>query len=73
MARIEFKEIRLFFLRNGYLLIIAAWLLTFSFLFANFWSYYSSEDGVRQTLQSSINAGSAHSTAWRPIRSSYAG
>ncbi|UYQ94208.1 ATP-binding protein [Chitinophaga horti] len=56
MARLDSKEIRLFFLRNGYLLIVAAWLFTFAFLFANFWSYYSSEDGVRQTLQNSINA-----------------
>ncbi|WP_295117368.1 HAMP domain-containing sensor histidine kinase [uncultured Chitinophaga sp.] len=56
MARFDFKEIRFFFLRNGYLLIIAAWLFTFSFLFNNFWSYYSSEEGVRQTLQSSIHS-----------------
>ncbi|HVI48475.1 MAG TPA: HAMP domain-containing sensor histidine kinase [Chitinophaga sp.] len=51
---IDIKEIRLFFLRHGYLLIIAAWLFTFAFLFSNYWSYYSSPQGVRRSLEKSI-------------------
>ncbi|WP_258539191.1 hypothetical protein [Chitinophaga oryzae] len=39
---VDIKEIRLFFLRHGYLLIVAAWLFTFAFLFSNYWAYYSS-------------------------------
>lgn len=52
--KLDFKEIRLFFLRNGYLLIIAAWLFTFAFLFNNYWSYYSSPHGVQRSLESDI-------------------
>ncbi|RAJ88118.1 HAMP domain-containing protein [Chitinophaga dinghuensis] len=51
---IDTKEIRLFFLRHGYLLIIAAWLFTFAFLFSNYWSYYSSPQGVQHSLEKSI-------------------
>lgn len=51
---LDIKEIRLFFLRNGYLLIIAAWLFTFAFLFNNYWSYYSSPHGVQRSLESDI-------------------
>jgi signal transduction histidine kinase len=51
---VDIKEIRLFFIRHGYLLIIAAWLFTFSFLFSNYWSYYSSPQGVKRSLERSI-------------------
>lgn len=51
---IDSKEIRLFFLRHGYLLIIAAWLFTFAFLFSNYWSYYSSPQGVKRSMEKSI-------------------
>lgn len=53
---LDIKEIRLFFLRNGYLLIIAAWLFTFAFLFNNYWSYYSSPHGVQRSLESDIRS-----------------
>lgn len=53
---LDLKEIKLFFLRNGYLLIIAAWLFTFAFLFNNYWSYYSSPHGVQRSLESDIRA-----------------
>lgn len=49
------KEIRIFFLRHGYLLIVAAWLFTFAFLFSNYWSYYSSPQGVKRSLEKSIH------------------
>lgn len=52
---IDTKEIRLFFLRHGYLLIIAAWLFTFAFLFSNYWSYYSSPQGVKRSMEKSIH------------------
>ncbi|GEP96735.1 sensor histidine kinase [Chitinophaga cymbidii] len=53
---LDIKEIRLFFLRNGYLLIISAWLFTFAFLFNNYWSYYSSPHGVQRSLESDIRS-----------------
>jgi signal transduction histidine kinase len=51
---LDIKEIRIFFIRHGYLLIVAAWLFTFSFLFSNYWSYYSSPMGVKRSLEKSI-------------------
>ncbi|HEU4555106.1 MAG TPA: HAMP domain-containing sensor histidine kinase [Chitinophaga sp.] len=51
----DIKEIRLFFLRHGYLLIVAAWLFTFAFLFSNYWSYYSSPQGVKRSLERSLH------------------
>ncbi len=50
------REIRFFILRNGYLLIIAAWLFTFAFLFNNYWSYYSSPHGVQRSLEGDISS-----------------
>lgn len=47
---------RLFFLRHGYLIIAAAWLITFAFLVNNYWLYYSSPKGVRNTLEKSIQS-----------------
>jgi len=52
---LDIKEIRIFFIRHGYLLIVAAWLFTFSFLFSNYWSYYSSPMGVKRSLEKSIS------------------
>lgn len=52
---LDIKEIRLFILRHGYLLIIAAWLFTFAFLFSNYWSYYSSPQGVKRNLEKSLH------------------
>jgi signal transduction histidine kinase len=37
--------------RNAYFLIGAAWLFTLSFIFSNYWSYTSSPQGVRKTLE----------------------
>lgn len=52
---VDIKEIRLFFLRHGYLLIVAAWLFTFAFLFSNYWAYYSSPQGVKRSLEKSLH------------------
>jgi two-component system, NtrC family, nitrogen regulation sensor histidine kinase NtrY len=37
--------------RNAYFLIGAAWLFTLSFIFSNYWSYTSSPQGVKKTLE----------------------
>lgn len=42
------------FYRNGYLLIIAAWLYTISFIFSNYWFYTSSPERVQKKLESFI-------------------
>ena len=42
------------FYRNGYLLIIAAWLYTISFIFSNYWFYTSSPKRVKQELESFV-------------------
>ncbi|RXK58421.1 HAMP domain-containing protein [Lacibacter luteus] len=47
--------IRRFVYRNGYLLILAGWLLTFSYLFQYYWSYTSAPEQVKKTLQKAIN------------------
>lgn len=47
-------EIRLFFLKHGYLLIGAAWLITLAFLANNYWIYYSSPKGVQRSLQQNL-------------------
>lgn len=39
------------FYKNGYLLIIAAWLYTISFIFSNYWSYASSPYRVKQQIE----------------------
>jgi two-component system, NtrC family, nitrogen regulation sensor histidine kinase NtrY len=46
--------IRSFLYKNAYLPIIAAWLLTFSFLFQFYWSYTSAPQQVRKTLERTI-------------------
>lgn len=40
------------FYKNGYLLIIAAWLYTISFIFSNYWSYSSSPQRVKEKFES---------------------
>ena len=40
--------------RNAYFLIGAAWLFTLSFIFSNYWSYTSSPQGVRKTLEQNL-------------------
>jgi signal transduction histidine kinase len=37
--------------RHGYLLLTAAWLYTISFIFSNYWSYYSSPEKVKTSLE----------------------
>lgn len=37
--------------RNAYYLIGAAWLFTLSFIFSNYWSYTSSPQGVKKSLE----------------------
>jgi len=40
--------------RHGYLLLIAAWLYTISFVFTNYWSYSSSPQKVKNSLENYI-------------------
>ncbi|MCW3109403.1 MAG: nitrogen regulation protein NtrY [Segetibacter sp.] len=42
------------FYKNGYLLIIAAWLYTISFIFSNYWFYTSSPKRVQKQLEAFI-------------------
>lgn len=51
---ITIRDIRLFIIRHGYLLIAAAWLVTLAFLANNYWLYYSSPEGVQRSLEQSI-------------------
>lgn len=50
------STIRRFVYKNGYLLILAGWLLTFSYLFQYYWSYTSAPAQVKKALQSAINS-----------------
>ena len=50
------KTIRRFFYKNGFLLILAGWFLTFSYLFQYYWSYTSAPAQVKKTLQRTINS-----------------
>ncbi|MCW3112567.1 MAG: nitrogen regulation protein NtrY, partial [Segetibacter sp.] len=45
------------FYKNGYLLIIAAWLYTISFIFSNYWFYASSPSRVQKQLESFVSRG----------------
>ena len=40
--------------KHGYLIITAAWLYTFSFIFINYWSYNSSEKKVKSKIEQRI-------------------
>ncbi|MDQ6812736.1 MAG: hypothetical protein M3040_03195, partial [Bacteroidota bacterium] len=46
------ETVRKSFYKNGYLLIIAAWLYTISFIFSNYWFYTSSPERVQKQLES---------------------
>ena len=48
------KVIRNAAYRHGYLLLIAAWLYTISFVFTNYWSYSSSPQKVKNSLENYI-------------------
>ncbi|HEX8461883.1 MAG TPA: hypothetical protein VF623_10650, partial [Segetibacter sp.] len=45
------------FYKNGYLLIIAAWLYTISFIFSNYWFYSSSPLQVKSRIESYLKKG----------------
>jgi two-component system nitrogen regulation sensor histidine kinase NtrY len=45
------ETIKKSFYKNGYLLIIAAWLYTISFIFSNYWFYTSSPERVQRKLE----------------------
>jgi len=49
------NSIRNSIFKNGYLIIIAAWLYTISFIFTNYWSYHASPEKVKTTLEQSIH------------------
>lgn len=44
-----------FFRRNSFLLITAAWLLTFAFIINNYWSGSSTSNAAQKTIQKDIN------------------
>jgi len=44
-----------FFRRNSFLLIIAAWLLTFAFIINNYWSGSSTSNAAQKAIQKDIN------------------
>lgn len=48
------ETIKKSFYKNGYLLIIAAWLYTISFIFSNYWFYTSSPKRVHKQLESFV-------------------
>ncbi len=54
--QISGKKIQTFLLRNGYLLIIAAWLITLSFIVNNYWWYISSPTQVQKNLEGNIQS-----------------
>ncbi len=41
--------------KHGYLIIAAAWLYTISFIFSNYWSYYSSPGKVKNNLEQRLH------------------
>lgn len=41
--------------QHGYLLIIAAWLYTISFIFTNYWNYHASPEKVKTSLEYAIH------------------
>ncbi|MDQ6763508.1 MAG: HAMP domain-containing histidine kinase [Bacteroidota bacterium] len=50
----NFKNTNSFFGRNGFLLVIAAWLLTISFIIDNYWSGSASNTSVQKVIQKNI-------------------
>ncbi|MEO7962172.1 MAG: histidine kinase dimerization/phospho-acceptor domain-containing protein, partial [Ginsengibacter sp.] len=49
-----FKNTNSFFGRNGFLLVIAAWLLTISFIIDNYWSGFATSSSVQRSVQRNI-------------------
>ncbi len=50
------KSIRFFLYRYGYLLLTAAWLFTFSYLFQFYWSYTSAPEQVSERIAEEIHS-----------------
>lgn len=50
------KKTNSFFRRNSYLLLAAAWLLTFAFIINNYWGVNSSPDSIRNSIQNILEA-----------------
>lgn len=50
------NQIRISIYKYGYLIIIAAWLYTISFIFTNYWSYHASPEKVKSKLERLIHA-----------------
>ena len=50
------NSIRTTIYKHGYLIIIAAWLYTISFIFTNYWSYHSGPEKVKSKLEERIHA-----------------
>lgn len=48
------NTLRTAFYKHGYLLIIAAWLYTISFVITNYWAYDSSPAKVKDKLENKI-------------------
>ena len=42
--------------KHGYLVITAAWLYTFSFIFINYWNYHSTPQKVQSKIESRLKA-----------------
>ncbi|MBK8090276.1 MAG: hypothetical protein IPK31_21565 [Chitinophagaceae bacterium] len=51
----KIQTIRQFLYKNGFLLLLAGWALTFSYLFQYYWSYSSAPAQVKSALQGSVN------------------
>src|SRR5699024_4844448 len=52
--KVDVTKLKKFVFRNGYLLIISAWLITLSFLVNNYWWYISSPSHVQELLEDNI-------------------
>lgn len=50
------NQIRTAIYKHGYLIIIAAWLYTISFIFTNYWSYHASPEKVKSKIEKLIHA-----------------
>src|SRR5690606_37548431 len=49
-----------FFRRNSYLLIVAAWLLTISFIINNYWSGTSTPYAIQKEIQKEVSKSDQH-------------
>lgn len=50
----RFKKYNIWLGRNGYLLVLAAWFITFSFIINNYWGRGATETGVQRAIQNDI-------------------